>query len=459
MKPILWLNGLAFTFFLFLSFLYALTQAFWLDEANTARIVLHGVAELPAQLSRDVSPPLYYLLLCGLQAVPHPPVIGLMEFFWRLPSIIFGVASLFLAYGIGRRMSVRAGNLALWLLALNPMFIWYAAEARMYTLLMCLVLAAYFLFSVARERVERWSIIALGLVLSLGCMTHYYYVFFAVVLGLAALQSFKKRAVWLLPGCAVGLVFLLWWWPIFRLQIKGDNLLLGPLSAYLNFSPLVALRETWYYFACGLGSLLPGWIMALVSIPCVGILFLGLRYKETRGLVAVFLLSLALPYVFSLFSQPIYHPKRYNSPLLPLFVLSLAVVLAQLKHRSARLLIVAFLVIAFVGCSIRQTFGYSKSLAQGLASFSLIRVGENIVCEPFYECIPVYWYVGRFLNTNFDDPHRVLRPGQRYFLLANGKAAQERWIAEHHTHRFIYKTRFSRLQASQELLEFAYPAE
>ena len=105
----------------------------WLDEAFSVWLVNHRVADMLEWIIRiDSHPPLYYLLLHSWVALK-----GDTPYYTRLLSALFGTATIPVIYLIGKRMSgAMVGLSAAVLLAFSTFNIFYAQEARMYTLLM-----------------------------------------------------------------------------------------------------------------------------------------------------------------------------------------------------------------------------------------------------------------------------------------------------------------------------------
>ena len=105
----------------------------WLDEAFSVWLVNHRVADMLEWIIRiDSHPPLYYLLLHSWVALK-----GDTPYYTRLLSALFGIATIPVIYLIGKRMSgAMVGLSAAVLLAFSTFNIFYAQEARMYTLLM-----------------------------------------------------------------------------------------------------------------------------------------------------------------------------------------------------------------------------------------------------------------------------------------------------------------------------------
>ena len=117
----------------------------------------------------------------------HPPLSFLInhlflqirnsDFLLRLPSALFGIASLPLLYLLARRLTTPAAALfALFVLALSPFHIWYSQEARMYAgVLFAALLNTLFLLK-AVERGRWWW---LGYIASMafGVFLHVFMVF------------------------------------------------------------------------------------------------------------------------------------------------------------------------------------------------------------------------------------------------------------------------------------------
>ena len=103
-------------------------ESIWLDEACSIRSSQHGLAFVFTSNARDSTPPLYFLgLHLWLRVLPGTDTA--IRGFSVLWSLAGGVALWGLARAIGGRA---AGLLALALLAVNPLDIYYAQEARMY---------------------------------------------------------------------------------------------------------------------------------------------------------------------------------------------------------------------------------------------------------------------------------------------------------------------------------------
>ncbi|AZH26468.1 glycosyltransferase family 39 protein [Haloplanus aerogenes] len=120
------------------------TESLWLDEAaSVSYVTTMSVRELVVRIPwTDNSPPLYYLLLDA-----WTELFGVSEASVRLLSAVFGILSIPLLYLIGKRLfGERVGLLSAGILALSPFQLWYAQEARAYSLLLLLSLLSYYYF-------------------------------------------------------------------------------------------------------------------------------------------------------------------------------------------------------------------------------------------------------------------------------------------------------------------------
>ncbi len=132
-------------------------QSLWYDEAVTTQVSAQGIAELTRWTADDIQPPLYYYAVAGWTRLA-----GRSEWALRFPSAFFGVLTVALLWAAARRLFGRrgggrwaAGSAAL-LAALSPLHVYYAQEARMYTLLTGLgVLAGYALLRAMEDGQSR----------------------------------------------------------------------------------------------------------------------------------------------------------------------------------------------------------------------------------------------------------------------------------------------------------------
>lgn len=114
----------------------------WYDENFTLLLSRMEFANMIRATMTDVHPPLWYIITWAVYYIlPDAPA-----WFIRVPACVFSIASLGLFDLIMRRFDVpvKVHRVALLLMGILPMQIWYAQEGRMYALLEFFVLITLF---------------------------------------------------------------------------------------------------------------------------------------------------------------------------------------------------------------------------------------------------------------------------------------------------------------------------
>ena len=149
------------------------SKSLWVDEITTIRISLGSFSAIVESLKHyHNAPPLYYFIL-------HPFVrLTTSEFMVRLPSAVFSIVSLYVCYRLGREFFGKTtGLLAALFLALSPMHLRYAQEARMYSLFELTALLSLFFFYKGVETRQAKFWIGYTFVTLAGIYTHYFTAF------------------------------------------------------------------------------------------------------------------------------------------------------------------------------------------------------------------------------------------------------------------------------------------
>src|SRR3954451_7343365 len=117
---------------------FVIRSPLWLDEALSVNIAKLPLGQIPDALRADGHPPLYYRLLhVWIRA------FGSGDVSVRALSGIFSVAALPVAGKLGHDLGGRRGAVAaVVLFAVSPYCVRYGTEARMYSMVMLLVLLA-----------------------------------------------------------------------------------------------------------------------------------------------------------------------------------------------------------------------------------------------------------------------------------------------------------------------------
>jgi mannosyltransferase len=164
-----------------------------IDEAISVGIASHGLADIPATLRLDSSPPFYYLLLHEWMAV-----FGSGEAATRTLSLVFALAAIPVGWWAGRSLfGVRGGWLAAAGAAGCPFLTRYAQETRMYSLVVLLSLVACAAFALAFLHGRRIHLVTLAVALTLLLYTHDWALFLLAGMAVVWLGLWRRGEV---PG-------------------------------------------------------------------------------------------------------------------------------------------------------------------------------------------------------------------------------------------------------------------
>lgn len=208
-----------------------LNQSLWLDEAISVLFSQRHdfwsfVTVYPIG---DFHPPLYFGILWV-----WAKIFGISETVVRLPSVIFGVATVFLVIKIcqnlfSRKIALVAGIL----LALAPLHVYYSQEARMYSLAaFCVALSFYFLTKFIGNPKKYFVFYSLSIILVLYSD---YVAYFALLPHPLIYYLYNRKFS---PGflCAILLAFLSLtpWIPVFLKQWSAGGEAARDLPIWAN---------------------------------------------------------------------------------------------------------------------------------------------------------------------------------------------------------------------------------
>ena len=166
-----WFYGLAILFGVYLRLAGFWKPSLWLDELTTVHAAsAENWAALWQRCRFEFHPPLYYLVVkVFLFVQPN-------EFFVRLPSLLFGLASIAVLMMAVRRAAGGQGALyAGAIYALNSQAIYYSQEARMYGMALFLAAVSVHAFVAATAGGGRQALLAYALATLLISYTHLIY--------------------------------------------------------------------------------------------------------------------------------------------------------------------------------------------------------------------------------------------------------------------------------------------
>jgi hypothetical protein len=159
----------------------ALNAPLWMDEGISIGIASHPLSAIPSVLSHDGSPPLYYLLLnLWMGVFGSSPTAA-----HALSLTFFALAVPAAVWAAWRPFGPMAGVLAGALVALDPFTVYYADEARMYTLVLLLAVLATGSFVRAFVLRRRRHVGIFAVLLAALMYTHNWALFYAAATGLA----------------------------------------------------------------------------------------------------------------------------------------------------------------------------------------------------------------------------------------------------------------------------------
>lgn len=349
------------------------------DEVFSLETATQPASEMIGTLRSDVHPPLYYLLLKPwLQALTPNPI----------SLRLFSAACLLLALSRFQRFLLRRGlaSLDAWagaaLLAANPLVLLLSGYGRMYTLVLLFCVLTLESAFLALER-PRSVVRFLGLASCVACgiLTHNWFVFFLLALGVWMLLESGTRSFRLLPAGASGLALALLFWG-------------GPLSAQLTSraEQLSWLRQP------GLGTLgdvaVAHGALLLFSSPLLFIAALrkrpdrliGSPWIRSRAALAAFAAAVLVPFAVSQW-KPVLNP-RFTVIAAPFLALAIVPLLPRLG-RSGALILAAVSASWAVGSALTVTPCNSRAAAAILAARTA--PGDTVLFTRLSRK-PVEWY-------------------------------------------------------------------
>lgn len=414
----------------------------WLD--------LNFLGKLIRAATIEPSPPLYFIFLHG-----WIKLFGGTEFVIRLFSVLMGLLSIIMVYLIGKELiNIQAGLGGALMMAISPYHIYHTTYARMYALLLFLVLLSYYSFiNLLKKNNRKWL---WGYILSttLSLYTHYSALYAILIQNLYFFIFWKGhgKLVRLWIKAQLGVIFcFLPWLPVFLkdllfsewsfktvtaipfheklLFIKGvciDNFMPYAGQAYFDYSMENFYRWQLLKWILHFPFLLP-FINLLVSSAFIVFFIFGLIYlfKEKKRFVFISLFLFTL-FFFSLFVSR-YNRPRFFFQICPAFYLAVACGILNLKGKIKILSIGIVLLLHFIALNtyyaqikishVKSAFAYLKATYQKgdiilINSFDVRNGGTN------------FWYHNKFQNNSaYDIRLLTIQARQGAVTLEKDKAA------------------------------------
>jgi uncharacterized membrane protein len=148
--------------------LFFFIQSFWRDEGFTYLMAKLPILEILKTTAKDFNPPVYYILMHYWMMI-----FGSSEVSMRSVSLIFFAVNIYFFYLFCKNI-LKIKSKIIWgytfLFAINPFLVYYAFEARMYSMFALLTTLSMYFF--LQKKWGKYLIFSI-----LGIYTHYFFIF------------------------------------------------------------------------------------------------------------------------------------------------------------------------------------------------------------------------------------------------------------------------------------------
>lgn len=289
------------------------TQSLWRDEAFSYLLAKMGIIKMINLTAYDFNPPLYYFLL-------HYwiKLFGSSEIAIRSLSLLFFCATIYIVYLFLTEilnLSNKKSFIYMILFLCNPLLLFFAFEARMYSLFAFLSALSFFALCKKRERLYFF-------VTLLGLYTHYFMVL-VLISQLLFIILAKAKKIILLPLRQIAYPFLVFIpWTLFILnKMPFSDVSWIPFSDprtifYFPSLILFGYQKNFHYFPINkelIFFLLVGLSLLLIGLVISGFILMAKNRNSRLFWIALCLLIWAFfptltSYLIS-FIKPIYVPR------------------------------------------------------------------------------------------------------------------------------------------------------
>lgn len=322
----------------------------WFDESYTAYIIRGDFDEIWRMTAIDVHPPLYYFFLKAWSLIFGNSVVGL-----RTMSVFFGAIAVILAFCLVKKLfGAKTAGIATLAMSVSPLLLRYAAEMRMYTMVLAVVLAASVILveAIRREKTGWW--IGYGALVSLGMWTHYFTALIWIA-QLAYLIYIYRNKIWqknIILAYMVAILLWLPWLPCFVKQfmdVEGGFW----ISAISLVTPVDYLSESLFFVSASAAN---GWLMIVMLVLLLIGGYYGTKWAKQEQKESIFLIMMVFlpPILLILLSLPPMTPlfvSRYVTYSAVMLWMLMGVILAKMEGKKVNkvLLAVVILICGMVG--------------------------------------------------------------------------------------------------------------
>ncbi|MFN2543573.1 MAG: glycosyltransferase [Actinomycetota bacterium] len=396
------------------------------ESLSLAQVQTHSLTGLWKYLiTGNVHVPLYHTILHFWIGF-----FGDSEWALRVPSVVFGTAAIPLLYIVARRLvGSRAAVVAATIGAASPFWVWHSDEARMYPLLLMLVLASMALLFEAVDKGKLWRWTAYALVTGLSLYSHYFAllmppVHFAYLM--VNRVGRKKLLAWLGAMLAVGAMFLPWmvWLYTARIHTHGVASLTNGVritQTYSVYSVISAFLIFFVVFVIGYhatpvftllsGFALGTWPLA-AHFTVVGRRIVSrLRSRTTAFLLSWLALTVGAVFVLNLWKSGLWYQKYLIMASPPVFLL-LSRGLSRFVGKRVLGAVVLFSVLA--GISVAGNFESASPVQEDFRQVAAVMRTEAgpadaLFVMPAFEATPMRYYLNSYYTVYaYDRPAKAI---------------------------------------------------
>lgn len=358
-------------------------HSLWLDEAfSVLSVQAHAAAEIWSPGIDPIHPPLFYLILQRSLAL-----VGVSEFGARLPSALASVANIGLIWWLGQRVFPHrgVGAIAAALLAVAPIDLWYAQEARMYAL----VTMAGLVFALGLVIEAWWSVLLVVIGLAAGLyLDHTMWPLAILVASLGVTRWLREgrapaQMVRSLAGIVVAVAMC---GPVWR-QAHVAFGELGKVSLFKALAQVIGVQVPTGY---SLPAVMLG--TAAVVFALVGVAAQVLWRNSWRRAVPVAIAAAVIIATFAVAVPRAYSLKQVLVCVWPYLVLLTAWALTEMNERDARGLGLTAIGVSLCACVL--TFTTPRADWRGVSAHVIAHAGPNtrVVLDPPYNGQPWSFY-------------------------------------------------------------------
>jgi len=372
-----------------------LVQSFWRDEAFTWLLAKQNIFDLFVYTAKDFNPPLYYLII-------HYWIkfFGSSEISLRTVSFIFYWATIYCVYLFLIHIFKIAHKrtwLYIVLVAVNPILLYYAFEARMYTMLAFFSTLSFYSFLKQNNKIFFIAVV-------LGLYTHYFMVFVlaAILLYRYFTQEKKYLKKLLMQFSAPLFVFIPWLLFVLKVKDFSSQSFWIEKSTITTLSQLTTTLYTGYENSYQIyGNLISGISLgATFLIGCMIAYVLKRKFVKNKLLVLLIVWSFGIP-IFAIlvsFVKPIFFPRYFIFSTVGLLLL----IFCLLEYIPVRVRI-GILCVLFIA-----TFGFLKLQLKYKQKSDLRKIFREIkyLSKP-YDVVYVTTELDYFTAQYYFDENRV----------------------------------------------------